>query len=114
MQAKDLKSEVENAIKTSTLPLNNHGVCSMIQVGNTQMKKSHLVENVIFTGQILAKKYPGNWKNIRSLHLKAEKSLSVPIHINLGRKNTLFNGMNVISNDFPFQNQQTMLDSLTL
>merc|ERR1712203_193353 len=31
--------------------------------------------------EILAKKYPGGWKNIRGIHLKTETSMSIPIHI---------------------------------
>ena len=45
------------------------------------MKPNHLVDNILQATEILAKRYPGGWKNIRSIHLKTETSMSIPIHI---------------------------------
>merc|ERR1712037_869876 len=42
---------------------------------------NHLVDNILQATEILAKRYPGGWKNIRSIHLKTETSMSIPIHI---------------------------------
>merc|ERR1712129_633998 len=59
----------------------NQGSCSMLRIGNTSMKPNHLVDNILQATEILAKRYPGGWKNIRSIHLKTETSMSIPIHI---------------------------------
>merc|ERR1711997_327566 len=78
---KKLSKEVDKALRTTVLPLNNQGTCSMVRIGNTSMKPNHLVDNILQATEILAKKYPGGWKNIRSIHLKTETSMSIPIHI---------------------------------
>ena len=64
----------------SSLPL-NYLPYSMLRIGNTSMKPNHLVDNILQATEILAKRYPGGWKNIRSIHLKTETSMSIPIHI---------------------------------
>jgi len=81
LKSKDLKKEVNKALSTVFLPLGNQGSCSMLRIGNTSMKPNHLVDNILQATEILAKRYPGGWKNIRSIHLKTETSMSIPIHI---------------------------------
>merc|ERR1712083_859998 len=81
LKSKDLKKEVNKALSTVFLPLGNQGSCSMLRIGNTSMKPNHLVDNILQATEILVKKYPGGWKNIRSIHLKTETSMSIPIHI---------------------------------
>merc|ERR1719232_463363 len=54
----------------------------MIRIGHTNMKRNHLVDNILQVTEILAKKYPGGWKNIRSINLKTETSMAIPIHLN--------------------------------
>merc|ERR1712156_1075004 len=78
---KFLPKEVEKALRTVVVPMSNKGTCSMLRIGNTSMKESHLVDNILQATEILAKKYPGGWKNIRSIHLKTETSMSIPIHV---------------------------------
>merc|ERR1711997_1000563 len=78
---KKLSKEVDKALSTVFLPLGNQGSCSMLRIGNTSMKPNHLVDNILQATEILAKRYPGGWKNIRSIHLKTETSMSIPIHI---------------------------------
>lgn len=81
LTSKNLSKDVEKALRTVVVPLSNKGTCSMLRIGNTSMKPSHLVDNILQATEILAKKYPGGWKNIRSIHLKTETSMSIPIHI---------------------------------
>ena len=45
--AGDLKAEIVRAIRTAVLPLNHHGTCSMINVGNASMKSAHVADNVL-------------------------------------------------------------------
>jgi len=81
LMSKKLSKDVEKALRTVVVPLSNKGTCSMLRIGNTSMKPSHLVDNILQATEILAKKYPGGWKNIRSIHLKTETSMSIPIHV---------------------------------
>jgi len=81
LTSKNLSKEVEKALRTVVVPMSNKGTCSMLRIGNTSMKESHLVDNILQATEILAKKYPGGWKNIRSIHLKTETSMSIPIHV---------------------------------
>jgi len=81
LTSKNLSKDVEKALRTVVVPLSNKGTCSMVRIGNTSMKPSFLVDNILQATEILAKKYPGGWKNIRSIHLKTETSMSIPIHI---------------------------------
>jgi hypothetical protein len=41
--------------------------------------------------EVLEKRFPGGWKNIRSMHLKTEKSMSIPLYLSEGKtQNTIF------------------------
>lgn len=89
LQAKDLSKELEKTLKTVTLPLANLGSCSMVRIGHTSMKVNHLVDNILQVTDILAKKYPGGFKNIRSIHLKTETSMAIPIHVSDTKSNDI-------------------------
>jgi len=82
LKAMDLKKEFATAINTVTLPLSHHGTCSMLQLGNTNMESLNLVDNLIRVNEVLTKRYPGGWKNIRAQHIKTETSMSIPIYVN--------------------------------
>ncbi|KAJ7398786.1 ribosomal L1 domain-containing protein 1 [Pitangus sulphuratus] len=49
------------------------------RVGHTGMKVDEILENVIAAAQVIAKKLPKNWKNVKILHLKTLKSVALPI-----------------------------------
>ncbi len=81
LRASDLNAEVSKAIRTTQLPLSHHGTCAMVTVGHTQMTDSRLAENIVAASKVLSRRYPGGWRNIRSLMVKAEKSMSLPLHV---------------------------------
>ena len=78
----DLKKEITKAINTVTLPLNHHGTCSMVQIGNTSMESTEISKNLIHVNSVLEKRYPGGWKNIRAQHIKTDSSIAIPIYAN--------------------------------
>ncbi len=84
LRAKDLKAEFESALHTTTLPLTHQGPSSMIQIGHVGMKRKQVVENLLKVVKVLEQKFPGGWKNIRSIHIKTEKSLAIPMHLSAG------------------------------
>ncbi len=81
LRASDLNAEISKAIRTTQLPLSHHGTCAMVTVGHTQMTDSRLAENIVAASKVLSRRYPGGWRNIRSLMVKAEKSMSLPLHV---------------------------------
>ena len=85
LEKKDLKAEIDRCLNAVILPLSHHGNCSMVNVGHTDMKAEAIVANVMEASKILAKRYPGGWKNIRSIHVKAEKTLAIPAYISVGK-----------------------------
>ena len=81
MTSPNLAKIVQKALQTVTLPLHNQGVCTMVRLGHTNMPENHLIDNILAASEILIKKYPGGFKNIRSLLLKTETSLALPLHM---------------------------------
>uniref|UniRef100_A0A8B9S3V4 Ribosomal L1 domain containing 1 n=1 Tax=Apteryx owenii TaxID=8824 RepID=A0A8B9S3V4_APTOW len=49
------------------------------RIGHTGMKADEILENVIAAAEVIAKKLPKNWKNVKILHLKTVKSVALPI-----------------------------------
>ena len=47
LTSKNLSKDVEKALRTVVVPLSNKGTCSMLRIGNTSMKPSHLVDNIL-------------------------------------------------------------------
>jgi len=82
LRSSDLKKEIARAINTVTLPLNHHGTCSMVQIGNTSMESAVICKNLTHVNSVLEKRYPGGWKNIRAQHIKTDSSIAIPIYAN--------------------------------
>ncbi|KAG2325521.1 hypothetical protein Bca52824_008249 [Brassica carinata] len=56
------------------------GTCSVVKVGKVSMERDEVVENVMATLNGVVEILPGNWKYVRSLHLKLSESVSLPIY----------------------------------
>ncbi len=52
LRAKDLRSEIDKALRTVMLPLGHRGTCAMVEVGNALMGKVELVENITKACQV--------------------------------------------------------------
>jgi len=82
--SKSLSAEIESAVNTVTLPLPNHGSCVSVAVGRSTLQEKQIVENILAITELLEKRYPGGWKNIRSIHLqKSGGGLSLPLYATL-------------------------------
>eukprot|EP00096_Caligus_rogercresseyi_P012457 TRINITY_DN5227_c0_g1_i1.p1 TRINITY_DN5227_c0_g1~~TRINITY_DN5227_c0_g1_i1.p1 ORF type:complete len:527 (-),score=218.82 TRINITY_DN5227_c0_g1_i1:95-1675(-) len=81
MEAEDLSKELSRALHTVILPLRNKGVSSDLILGSTSMNLDSVVENILHFLKVLKSKYPGGWKNIRSIYVKTDSSTSLPLHI---------------------------------
>ncbi|KFO11374.1 Ribosomal L1 domain-containing protein 1, partial [Balearica regulorum gibbericeps] len=79
LKAKNLAKELQKHIQGTTLPVTNKGCCYTARIGHTGMKADEILDNVIAAADVIAKKLPKNWKNVKILHLKTLKSVALPI-----------------------------------
>ncbi|KGL77384.1 Ribosomal L1 domain-containing protein 1, partial [Tinamus guttatus] len=79
LQASNLAKELNKYIQGSVLPVTNKGCCYTARIGHTGMKADEIVANVVAAAEVIAKKLPKNWKNVKILHLKTAKSIALPI-----------------------------------
>ncbi|NWS43355.1 RL1D1 protein, partial [Probosciger aterrimus] len=80
LKAKNLAKELQKRIQGTTLPVTNKGCCYTTRVGHTGMKVDEILDNIIAVAEVIAKKLPKNWKNVKILHLKTLKSVALPIY----------------------------------
>ncbi|NXD62446.1 RL1D1 protein, partial [Eolophus roseicapillus] len=80
LKAKNLAKELQKRIQGTTLPVTNKGCCYTARVGHTGMKVDEILDNIIAAAEVIAKKLPKNWKNVKILHLKTLKSVALPIY----------------------------------
>ncbi|KAG8069326.1 hypothetical protein GUJ93_ZPchr0005g14302 [Zizania palustris] len=67
-------------VLSSTFLYLRSGTCSGIKVGRLDMNEPDIVENVMEAVAAAVEKVPKKWANLRSLHLKAVDSISLPIY----------------------------------
>uniref|UniRef100_G1MQB0 Ribosomal L1 domain-containing protein 1 n=1 Tax=Meleagris gallopavo TaxID=9103 RepID=G1MQB0_MELGA len=79
LKAKNLAKELQKHIQGTILPVTNKGCCYTTRIGHTGMKADEILDNIIAAAEVIAKKLPKNWKNVKVLHLKTLKSVSLPI-----------------------------------
>ncbi|XP_009957004.1 PREDICTED: ribosomal L1 domain-containing protein 1, partial [Leptosomus discolor] len=79
LKARNLAKELQKHIQGTTLPVTNKGCCYTAHIGHTGMKADEVLDNVIAAAEVIAKKLPKNWKNVKILHLKTLKSVALPI-----------------------------------
>ncbi|XP_074697158.1 ribosomal L1 domain-containing protein 1 [Strix aluco] len=79
LKARNLAKELQKHIQGTTLPVTNKGCCYTARIGHTGMKAEEIVDNTIAAAEVIAKKLPKNWKNVKILHLKTIKSVALPI-----------------------------------
>ncbi|EKM79166.1 hypothetical protein AGABI1DRAFT_120606 [Agaricus bisporus var. burnettii JB137-S8] len=78
MTRKDLKGELERAISSTYMHLNN-GTCTSIKIGTLSHKPSQVVSNIAKAIPAIAARIPAQWDNIQSLFIKTNTSVSLPI-----------------------------------
>ncbi|NXX74760.1 RL1D1 protein, partial [Urocolius indicus] len=79
LKARNLAQEIKKHIQGTTLSVNNKGCCYTARVGHTGMKADEVIDNIIAASEVIAEKLPKGWKNVKLLHLKTLKSVSLPI-----------------------------------
>ncbi|NXI68280.1 RL1D1 protein, partial [Anseranas semipalmata] len=79
LKASNLAKELQKHIHGTILPVTNKGCCYTTRIGHTGMKADEIIDNIIAAAEVIAKKLPQNWKNVKVLHLKTVKSVALPI-----------------------------------
>ncbi|KFO87895.1 Ribosomal L1 domain-containing protein 1, partial [Buceros rhinoceros silvestris] len=79
LKARNLAKEIHKHLQGTTLPVTNKGCCYTARIGHTGMKADEILENIIAAADVIAKKLPKKWKNVKILHLKTLKSVALPI-----------------------------------
>lgn len=85
MDSKDLKHEIDHALRKTSMHLHSNGDTHLVQIGNTSMSEEKILKNILATCQNLSENYPGGWSNIRALRLKTAKSAALPFYITLSK-----------------------------
>lgn len=83
MESKDLKHEIDYALRKTSMHLHSNGDTHLVQIGNTSMSKKEILKNILATCKNLSKNYPGGWANIRALRLKSTTTLALPFFMTL-------------------------------
>ncbi|XP_029660234.1 ribosomal L1 domain-containing protein CG13096-like [Formica exsecta] len=89
MDSKDLKHEIDYALRKTSMHLHSNGDTHLVQIGNTSMSEKEIMTNILATCKDLEMHYPGKWANIRALRLKSTTSLALPFYMTLRSKNTI-------------------------
>lgn len=82
--AKNLKQEITNTLAYTVCCFRGRGSVCSICIGNISQSKDELVENILAVVDKFAAVIPGNWENIRRLHIKCSRSLAIPIYVSFG------------------------------
>lgn len=85
MNKDDLKGEIDRALHKTPLPIHGNGTTFTLRVANMQHSDKQVIENVQAILTQVAEQFPGGWKNIRSVHLKAPLSMAIPIYVTLSK-----------------------------
>ncbi|XP_046574067.1 ribosomal L1 domain-containing protein 1-like [Haliotis rubra] len=81
MGASDLKKELQQALDKSHCYISGRGPSCMSTVAHSEMKAKHVVDNVITAANQIATGIPGGPINIKSMYIKTEGSMSVPLFV---------------------------------
>ncbi|PAV16927.1 ribosomal L1 [Pyrrhoderma noxium] len=75
---KDLKAELEQAVSSTYMHL-NQGTCSSIKIGTITQTPQQIFENLQTSLPAIVKRIEGGWSNVQSFHIKTNSSVSLPI-----------------------------------
>lgn len=70
----------------SSFCFGNVRVCRQMTVGKLSQTTQQVADNILCCVRKLASSLPGGWNNVRSLHLKAQDTPSVPVYVSFGNE----------------------------
>ncbi|XP_064594728.1 ribosomal L1 domain-containing protein 1-like [Liolophura sinensis] len=83
LTVKDLKKEINRALNNSRCVISGRGSSCTAYVAHSKQTVVQITENVMSAAQQIAQSIPGGAANIRSFHIKTEKSVSLPVYASL-------------------------------
>jgi ribosome biogenesis protein UTP30 len=69
--------------RDSTYMYISTGSCVNVKIAKTSMSEKEICENITFSIEKIISKIPGQFKNIKSIHIKTKDSVSLPIYNNV-------------------------------
>merc|ERR1712178_156237 len=75
-----LRSKIVDSLSQAQWFVDGRGDCTSIVVGSTEFTETELIKNVTKCLEEVAKNSPRGWDFIKSVHLKLEKSISLPVY----------------------------------
>lgn len=82
---KNLNQQIATAMSKTELEIHSKGDTYIVQVGNTDMTAPQITENMKCLARGLISVFPGSWQNIRSIHVKTDKSIAIPVYYTLSK-----------------------------
>ncbi|CAK8682044.1 unnamed protein product [Clavelina lepadiformis] len=82
LTASDLKKEFLNKLSSTRWLVTGNGNCSMVQVASANFSASEIADNIEASVKAIASSITRGWSNVRSLYIKSDDSLAIPLHIN--------------------------------
>lgn len=84
LDSKNLKSEFEQALRTTQCIVSGKGSAFGVNVGHTGMSVDELSANISAVIQKVTSTLPGGQANIRNINIKTTHSPSIPLHVAFG------------------------------
>ncbi|CAH1967904.1 unnamed protein product [Acanthoscelides obtectus] len=89
LHATNLHDHIEKALSKTILNLHLKSSSYNVQFGHTKMESNKLVENLKGVIEFLDSNFPGKFENIKSIHMYATRSTSIPIYVSLDSPSSL-------------------------
>merc|ERR1712098_507587 len=86
LNSRDLAAEFQKCISTTQLAMTHTGATSMVNIGTSNHSSSQLIDNIKTVTDNLVTKYPGGWKNIRSILINCGSN-SLPLYASIRSNN---------------------------
>lgn len=81
----NLKYNIEKRLLRTAMKIHSFGDTFMVQVGHTKMGIEKVYGNVLTIIDELSDQFPGGWENVRSLSIKTDRSVAIPLYLTLSK-----------------------------
>ncbi|KAF5270193.1 hypothetical protein FQR65_LT05673 [Abscondita terminalis] len=89
MNTVNLKQHFDNCLRKSVMKIHGKGDTYTVKVGHTGMKFGKVASNIIGIAKEMDELFPGGFENVRSLGVKTDKSILVPVYLTLKNNRTV-------------------------
>ncbi|XP_071439821.1 ribosomal L1 domain-containing protein CG13096 [Hetaerina americana] len=89
LKSKNLKAEIDKALVKTTLTITGKGAQLMTKIGHTKQSVEEICQNIEALVKGLRFTFPGKWKNVRSLLIRTDDSIAVPLYFSYAHPNSI-------------------------